>query len=134
MQALNPEMSREEMIKKDEALRQTVTKFLPDHEPTWFCFKRNQPSREKIMELWTDIPQLIWKTNFLMWMIYSLAVVLSTVYFIAEREKIFKVTSRKEMFADILFWTFIMPFMCTLGFGFALYGGIGLLFLVLEHS
>ena len=36
------------------------------------------------MELWTDIPQLIWKTNFLMWMIYFLAVVLSTVYFIAE--------------------------------------------------
>ena len=33
MQALNPEMSREEMIKKDEALRQLATKFLPDHEP-----------------------------------------------------------------------------------------------------
>ena len=86
------------------------------------------------MELWTDIPQLIWKTNFLMWMIYFLAVALSTVYFIAEREKLFKVTSRKEMFADILFWTFIVPFMLTLGFGFVLYGGIGLLFLVLEHS
>ena len=86
------------------------------------------------MELWTDIPQLIWKTNFLMWMIYSLAVVLSTVYFIAEREKLFKVTSRKEMFADIFFWTFIVPFGITLGFGFVLYGGIGLLFLVLEHS
>ena len=86
------------------------------------------------MELWTDIPQLIWKTNFLMWMIYFLAVVLSTVYFIAEREKLFKVTSRKEMFADILFWTFIVPFMLTLEFGFVLYGGIGLLFLVLEHS
>ena len=86
------------------------------------------------MELWTDIPQLLWKTNLLMWMIYFLAVVLSTVYFIAEREKLFKVTSRKEMFADILFWTFIVPFMLTLGFGFVLYGGIGLLFLVLEHS
>ena len=86
------------------------------------------------MELWTDIPQLIWKTNSLMWMIYFLAVVLSTVYFIAEREKLFKVTSRKEMFADILFWTFIVPFMITLGFGFVLYSGIGLLFLVLEHS
>ena len=86
------------------------------------------------MELWTDIPQLIWKTNFLMWMIYFLAVVLSTVYFIAEREKLFKVTSRKEMFADIFFWTFIVPFGITLGFGFVLYGGIGLLFLVLEHS
>ena len=33
MQVLNPEMSREEMIKKDEALRQMATKFLPDHEP-----------------------------------------------------------------------------------------------------
>ena len=33
MQVLNPEMSREEMIKKDEALRQMTTKFLPDHEP-----------------------------------------------------------------------------------------------------
>ena len=86
------------------------------------------------MELWTDIPQLIWKTNFLMWMIYLLAVVLSTVYFIAEREKLFKVTSRKEMFADILFWTFIVPFMLTLGFGFVLNGGVGLLYLVLEHS
>ena len=86
------------------------------------------------MELWTDIPQLLWKTNLLMWMIYFLAVVLSTVYFIAEREKLFKVASRKEMFADILFWTFIVPFMLTLGFGFVLYGGIGLLFLVLEHS
>lgn len=86
------------------------------------------------MELWTDIPQLLWKTNLLMWMIYFLAVVLSTVYFIAEREKLFKANSRKEMFADILFWTFIVPFMLTLGFGFVLYGGIGLLFLVLEHS
>ena len=86
------------------------------------------------MELWNDIPQLIWKTNLLMWMIYFLAVVLSTVYFIAEREKLFKANSRKEMFADILFWTFIVPFMLTLGFGFVLYGGIGLLFLVLEHS
>ena len=86
------------------------------------------------MELWTDIPQLIWKTNFLMWMIYFLAVVLSTVYFIAEREKLFKANSRKEMFADIFFWTFIVSFGITLGFGFVLYGGIGLLFLVLEHS
>ena len=86
------------------------------------------------MELWTDIPQLIWKTNFLMWMIYLLAVVLSIMYFIAEREKLFKANSRKEMFADILFWTFIVPSMLTLGFGFVLYGGIGLLFLVLEHS
>ena len=86
------------------------------------------------MELWTDIPQLIWKTNFLMWMIYFLAVVLSTVYFIAEREKLFKANSRKEMFADIFFWTFIVPFGITLGFGFVLYDGIGLLFLVLEHS
>ena len=86
------------------------------------------------MELWTDIPQLLWKTNFLMWMIYFLAVVLSTVYFIAEREKLFKANSRKEMFADILFWTFIVPFVITLGFGFVLYGGIGLLYLVLEHS
>ena len=86
------------------------------------------------MELWTDIPQLIWKTNFLMWATYFLAVVLSTVYFIAEREKLFKTNSRKEMFADIFFWTFIVPFGVTLGFGFVLYGGIGLLFLVLEHS
>ena len=86
------------------------------------------------MELWTDIPQLIWKTNFLMWMTYFFAVVLSTVYFIAEREKLFKTNSRKEMFADIFFWTFIVPFGITLGFGFVLYGGIGLLFLVLEHS
>lgn len=86
------------------------------------------------MELWTDIPQLIWKTNFLMWMIYFLTTVLSILYFIANRGKLFKVSSRKEMFADIFFWTFIVPFGITLGFGFALYGGIGLLFLVLEHS
>ena len=33
MQVLNPEMSREEMIKKDEALRQTATKILPNSEP-----------------------------------------------------------------------------------------------------
>ena len=86
------------------------------------------------MELWTDIPQLIWKTNFLMWMIYFLTTVLFILYFIAEREKLFKANSRKEMFADIFFWTFIVPFVITLGFGFVLYGGIGLLFLVLEHS
>ena len=85
------------------------------------------------MELWNDIPQLIWKTNFLMWMIYFLAVVLSTVYFIAEREKLFKTNSRKEMFADILFWAFIVPFVITLGFGFVLYGGVGLIYLSLEH-
>ena len=85
------------------------------------------------MELWNDIPQLIWKANFLMWMIYFLAVVLSIVYFIANREKLFKANSRKEMFADIFFWTFIVPFGITLGFGFVLYGGIGLLYLVLEH-
>lgn len=86
------------------------------------------------MELWTDIPQLIWKTNFLMWMTYFFAVVLSIVYFIANREKLFKANSRKEMFADIFFWTFIVPFGITLGFGFVLYGGVGLLYLVLEHS
>ena len=86
------------------------------------------------MELWNDIPQLIWKANFLMWMIYFLAVVLSIVYFIANREKLFKANSRKEMFADIFFWTFIVPFWITLCFGFGLYGGVGLLFLVLEHS
>lgn len=86
------------------------------------------------MELWTDIPQLIWKTNFLMWMIYFLTTVLFILYFIANREKLFKVSSRKEMFFDILFWSIIMPFMLTLGFGFVLYGGIGLLYLVLEHS
>ena len=86
------------------------------------------------MELWTDIPQLIWKTNFLMWMTYFFAVVLSIMYFIAEREKLFKANSRKEMFADIFFWTFIVPFGITLGFGFVLYGGVGLLYLVLEHS
>ena len=55
------------------------------------------------------------------------------MYFIAEREKLFKANSRKEMFADILFWTFIVPFAITLGFGFVLYGGIGLIFLSLEH-
>lgn len=86
------------------------------------------------MELWTDIPQLIWKTNFLMWMIYFLTTVLFILYFMANREKLFKVSSRKEMFFDILFWSIIMPFMLTLGFGFVLYGGIGLLYLVLEHS
>ena len=86
------------------------------------------------MELWTDIPQLIWKTNFLMWMIYFLTTVLFILYFMANREKLFKVSSRKEMFFDILFWSIIIPFMLTLGFGFVLYGGIGLLFLVLEHS
>lgn len=86
------------------------------------------------MELWTDIPQLIWKTNFLIWMIYFLTTVLFILYFMVNREKLFKVTSRKEMFADILFWTFIVPFMLTLGFGFVLYGGVGLLYLVLEHS
>lgn len=86
------------------------------------------------MELWTDIPQLIWKTNFLMWMIYFLTTVLFILYFIANREKLFKVSSRKEMFFDVLFWSIIMPFMLTLGFGFVLYGGIGLLYLVLEHS
>ncbi len=86
------------------------------------------------MELWTDIPQLIWKTNFLMWMIYFLTTVLFILYFMANREKLFKANSRKEMFADIFFWTFIVPFGITLGFGFGLYGGIGLLFLVLEHS
>ena len=86
------------------------------------------------MELWTDIPQLIWKTNFLMWMIYFLTTVLFILYFMADREKLFKVSSRKEMFFDILFWSIIMPFMLTLGFGFVLYGGIGLLYLVLEHS
>lgn len=42
------------------------------------------------MELWTVIPQLIWKTNFLIWMIYLLAVVLSIMYFIAERENFLK--------------------------------------------
>lgn len=86
------------------------------------------------MELWNDIPQLIWKANFLMWMIHFVALVLSILYFIAGREKLFKANSRKEMFADIFFWTFIVPFGITLGFGFVLYGGIGLLFLVLEHS
>ena len=86
------------------------------------------------MELWTDIPQLIWKTNFLMWMIYFLTTVLFILYCMANREKLFKVSSRKEMFFDILFWSIIMPFMLTLGFGFVLYGGIGLLYLVLEHS
>ena len=86
------------------------------------------------MELWTDIPQLIWKTNFLMWMIYFLTTVLFILYFMTNREKLFKVSSRKEMFFDILFWSIIMPFMLTLGFGFVLYGGIGLLYLVLEHS
>ena len=54
------------------------------------------------MELWTDIPQLIWKTNFLMWMIYFLTTVLFILYFMANREKLFKVSSRKEMFFDIL--------------------------------
>lgn len=86
------------------------------------------------MELWTDIPQLIWKTNFLMWMIYFLTTVLFILYFMTNREKLFKVSSRKEMFFDILFWSIIMPFMLTLGFGFVLYDGIGLLYLVLEHS
>ena len=86
------------------------------------------------MEIWNDIPQLLWKTNFLMWETYFLSVVLSTVYFIAEREKLFKTNSRKELFANIFFWTFIVPFWITLGFGLFLYGGIGLLFLVLEHS
>lgn len=86
------------------------------------------------MELWTDIPQLIWKTNFLMWVIYFLTTVLFILYFMANREKLFKANSRKEMFADIFFWTFIVPFGITLGFGFVLYGGIGLLYLVLEHS
>ena len=86
------------------------------------------------MELWADIPQLIWKANFLMWMIYFIATVLSILYFIANREKLFKSSSRKEMFFDVLFWILIMPFTISLGFGFILYGGIGLLFLVLEHS
>lgn len=85
------------------------------------------------MELWNDIPQLIWKANFLMWMIHFVALVLSILYFIANRGELFKATSRKEKFADILFWTFIVPFAITLGFGFVLYGGIGLIFLSLEH-
>lgn len=68
-----------------------------------------------------------------MWMIHFVALVLSILYFIANRGELFKATSRKEKFADILFWTFIVPFAITLGFGFVLYGGIGLIFLSLEH-
>ena len=33
MKLINPEMSREEMIKKDEALRQMATQILPNSEP-----------------------------------------------------------------------------------------------------
>ena len=33
MQVLNPEMSREEIIKKDEALRQIAAQILPNSEP-----------------------------------------------------------------------------------------------------
>ena len=45
------------------------------------------------MELWNDIPQLIWKTNFLMWMIHFVALVLSILYFIANRRELFKATT-----------------------------------------
>lgn len=44
------------------------------------------------MELWNDIPQLIWKANFLMWMIHFVALVLSILYFIANRGELFKAT------------------------------------------
>lgn len=85
------------------------------------------------MELWTDIPQQVWKANFTCWMIYFISVVCCAIYMLLNWHKVTNEVERRFILMDVMFWMFIVPFIITFGFALVMFGGIGVLAIVVDY-
>ena len=85
------------------------------------------------MEMWTDIPQQVWKANIMTWMIYFISVVCCTIYMLLNWHKVTNEVERRFILMDVMFWMFVVPFIVTFGFALVMFGGIGVLAIVVDY-
>lgn len=85
------------------------------------------------MEMWTDIPQQVWKANFMTWMIYFISVLLCTIYMLRKWQKVTDERERRFVLMDVFFWLFVIPFVVAFGFAFVMFAGIGVLAVVVDY-
>ena len=85
------------------------------------------------MELWNDLPQQVWKINFVLWMLYGLSLVFFTYLMLHRWHTITKEIERRFILMDVLFFLFLAPFIVTFGWALVMYGGIGVLTIVVDY-
>ena len=85
------------------------------------------------MEMWTDIPQQVWKANFMTWMIYFISVILCAIYMLRKWQKVTDERERRFVLMDVLFWMFVIPFIVAFGFALVMFAGIGVLAIVVDY-
>ena len=85
------------------------------------------------MEMWTDIPQQVWKANFINWLIYFVSVVCCAIYMLRNWHRVTNEVERRFILMDVLFWMFIVPFIITFGFALVMFSGIGVLAIVVDY-
>lgn len=85
------------------------------------------------MEMWTDIPQQVWKANFTTWMVYFISVILCAIYMLRKWQKVTDERERRFVLMDVLFWMFVIPFIVAFGFALVMFAGIGVLAIVVDY-
>ena len=85
------------------------------------------------MEMWTDIPQQVWKANFICWLIYFVSVVCCAIYMLLNWNKTTDKIERRFLLMDVMFWMFTVPFIITFGFALVMFSGIGVLAIVVDY-
>lgn len=76
-----------------------------------------------------DVNQNIWKAHVTLIMIHFLVTFLSISYFVMTEREHFKTLKFHQRMLELIGWATIVPFSVSLGFGFILFGGVGLLWL-----
>lgn len=84
------------------------------------------------MEMWFDIPQQVWKTFFVCWLILLASLICFFIYVFTSQNKIKDVVGSSFIFKDLVFWVFILPFIIV-GFVLVLFSGIGILDSIFYH-
>ena len=85
------------------------------------------------MEMWTDIPQQVWKANILLWGIYGLSLLFFSFYMLRNWHKVTNEVERRFILMDVLFFLLIAPFVITFGWAIVMFGGIGVLAVVVDY-
>lgn len=85
------------------------------------------------MEMWTDIPQQVWKANVLCWLVYYVSLLCSTFYMLSKWKASTNEAERRLILMDVTFWLFIVPFIITFGFALVVFSGIGILAVVVDY-
>ena len=55
------------------------------------------------MEMWTDIPQQVWKANVLCWLVYYVSLLCSTFYMLSKWKASTNETERRFILMDVTF-------------------------------